>query len=104
MRRVAGTGGRTVTASVVVATRNRAALLPRLVAALEAQAGAPAFEVVLVDDASHDHTPTTLEQLTESASVPVRHLRLDENRGPATARNAGWRAARGELIAFTDDD
>src|SRR5207248_10211948 len=31
--------------------------------------------------------------------VPVQHAH-----GPAAARNAGWRAARGEVIAFTDDD
>jgi len=34
----------------------------------------------------------------------VRYLRLCPARGPAAARNAGWRAARGEIIAFTDDD
>ena len=34
----------------------------------------------------------------------LRYLALDPARGPAAARNAGWRAAQGEIIAFTDDD
>jgi GT2 family glycosyltransferase len=34
----------------------------------------------------------------------VRCVAAGSRRGPAAARNAGWRAARGEIIAFTDDD
>ena len=38
-------------------------------------------------------------------SLPsVQYIALPENRGPATARNAGWRKSIGKLIAFTDDD
>ncbi len=33
-----------------------------------------------------------------------RYLSLEPRRGPAAARNAGWRAAQGAIIAFTDDD
>ncbi len=90
--------------SVVVATRNRAHLLPRLVAALEAQQGAAPFEAVFVDDASTDDTPAVLAGLASAASFPLRTLRLDRNRGPAAARNAGWRMAAGDVVAFTDDD
>ena len=90
--------------AVVVATRGRAGLLPRLVAALAAQRGAPPFEVVLVDDASDDDTWATIAALEKAASVPLRGVRMPAQSGPAAARNAGWRATTVALIAFTDDD
>jgi GT2 family glycosyltransferase len=90
--------------SVVVPTHNRAGRLARLVDALGRQAGGVPMELVVVDDASTDGTWAELERLARGAPFPVRPLRLDRNAGPATARNAGWRAARGAYVAFTDDD
>ena len=90
--------------SVVVPTHNRSHLLGRLVSAFERQQNAPPFEVVIVDDGSGDDTWARLVELSQSSAVPLRALRLDVNRGPATARNAGWRSAAGQLILFTDDD
>jgi glycosyltransferase involved in cell wall biosynthesis len=91
-------------ASVVVPTHNRAALLPRLVAALEAQDFRQPFEVVVVDDGSTDDTSGVLDRLSATTSLCLVPVRLDTNGGPAQARNAGWRRARARLIAFTDDD
>jgi glycosyltransferase involved in cell wall biosynthesis len=62
------------------------------------------FEVIVVDDASTDATPAELERLTPSAPFPLVTLRLEQNSGPAAARNAGWRRARAPLVAFVDDD
>lgn len=90
--------------AVVVATRGRASLLPRLTAALAAQQDAPPFEVVLVDDASDDDTWATIQALEGSSSLALRGIRLREQGGPAAARNAGWRASTGSVVAFTDDD
>lgn len=90
--------------SVVIATHQRCALLPRLVRALEAQRGPCRFEVLIIDDASQDATWAELGRLAASAQVPLRPLRLERPAGPAAARNAGWRAARSPLVAFTDDD
>lgn len=90
--------------SVVVATHQRAALLPRLIAALEAQTYPEPYEVVVVDDGSRDDTWAVLERLGREHSLDLRPHRLPENRGPAVARNVGWRLARGRLVAFTDDD
>jgi glycosyltransferase involved in cell wall biosynthesis len=55
------------------------------------------FEVVFVDDGSEDATGDI------ARSFPVRYLR-QENQGLPAARNAGLSLARGELIAFLDDD
>jgi glycosyltransferase involved in cell wall biosynthesis len=91
-------------AAVVVATYNRSGMLPRLFAGLEAQRGVGEFEVVVVDDGSSDDTPAVLHELAQRLPVKVLTIDLPRNAGPATARNAGWRATRAPVIAFTDDD
>lgn len=90
-------------ASVVVATHNRKTLLQETVAALEQQVDVASFEVIIVDDGSRDGTPEVLAALAERnpSIVPIV---LPSNRGPGHARNAGWRAGRAPVVAFTDDD
>ena len=84
--------------SVVVASRDGAERLPTLLDALARQTLAPGrYEVIVVDDGSRDG----------GAPEPhgaARWLRHQSPRGPAAARNTGWRAARAPLVAFTDDD
>ena len=82
--------------SVVVATQHRAARLRRLLDALAGQE--PEFELVLVADAA---TPEVLAIAEQTEAVVVRRER---STGVADARNAGWRAAAGETVVFTDDD
>ena len=90
--------------AVVVATYNRAELLPRLLAALAAQRDVPSYEVVVVDDCSPDDTTVVLNGLAARASFPLTVIRQERNGGPAAARNRGWRATSAQLVAFTDDD
>src|SRR5436190_310359 len=91
--------------SVVVATRDRAARLERLLAGLAAQTiGGDRFEVIVVDDGSADRTPALLAAAAERGELPLRTLRHDRPAGRAAAREDGWRAARGDLVAFIDDD
>jgi glycosyltransferase involved in cell wall biosynthesis len=87
-------------ASIIIPTHNRAALLPRLLAALEEQ-DYPNFEVIVVDDGSTDETGAILGRWQREGRVA---LRQERSRGSYAARNLGWRRARGEIIAFTDDD
>lgn len=90
--------------SVLVSTYQRAHLLPALVAALEAQVDAPGLEVVVVDNGSTDATPEVLASLASGTPLDLRVVTLDRNRGPAGGRNAALAAARGRVVAFTDDD
>jgi glycosyltransferase involved in cell wall biosynthesis len=91
--------------SVVVPTYRRSRNLPRLVAALEAQTVSTSrFEVLIVDNGSDDDTAAVLKGLAARTSLHLRPLRIEDNHGPAPARNLGWQSARGEYVAFTDDD
>jgi len=91
--------------SVVVPTRRRPGLLARCLDALVASDFDPsAFEVLIVDDAASEATRRQVDEAAARSRTAVRYLAATGGHGPAAARNVGWRAARGEIIAFTDDD
>ncbi|HEX6362166.1 MAG TPA: glycosyltransferase, partial [Albitalea sp.] len=92
--------------SVVIPTCRRPELLARCLAAVLTQSIArDAYEVVVVDDGHDDATRAAVERLQPAGGAPaLRYLRPARGRGPAVARNAGWRAARAPVVAFTDDD
>ena len=91
--------------TVVAPTYQRADRMRRLVQALEAQTyPVDRFEVVIVDNSSTDSTAAELAALVASSPLRLRALRTEVNRGPAAARNLGWRAAQAPLVACTDDD
>jgi glycosyltransferase involved in cell wall biosynthesis len=92
-------------ASVVVPTYRRPGLLDRCLYALVAQEVDPsAYEVIVADDAASDATRRQVESRAAGGQVAIRYVAVRNAHGPAAARNVGWRAARGEVIAFTDDD
>ncbi|MBD8062063.1 HAD-IIIA family hydrolase [Oceanitalea stevensii] len=85
--------------TVVLPTVGRPSLREVLTDLLGQDGPAPA-RIVLVDDRPLDRTePLDLPD----GAVPVDVLRSG-GRGPAAARNAGWRAATTEWVAFLDDD
>jgi glycosyltransferase involved in cell wall biosynthesis len=92
--------------SVVVPTRDRPERLARLLEGLRGQSLDRArFEVVVVDDGSGPSTAAVLARArTRASELTIRVERHPRARGPAAARNTGWRAAAAQLIAFTDDD
>lgn len=92
--------------SVVIPTFHRPDLLMRCLNAVLAQRiDAQAYEVIVVDDGHDDETRALVDSMAPEGGAPaLRCLQPDHGRGPAVARNHGWRAARGALIAFTDDD
>src|SRR5947199_9684516 len=83
--------------SVVIPTHNRLEVLAEVLQALEFQQGPPSFEVVVVDDGSTDGTADWLR--SRSFRISLRVL-IEENHGPAAARNTGVAAAVGRRGAF----
>ena len=90
--------------SVVIATRNRPHLLRLALASITAQEGLPgdAVEAVVVNDGGTDLTSELA--VAAEAGLCVRSMSLPAQRGLPAARNAGIDAARGEFLAFLDDD
>lgn len=83
--------------SIVVPAYNDPESLRECLAALQATAPAAA-EIIVVDDASSDETPTV------AARAGVILLRLPRNSGPAAARNYGAQHAQGDILFFVDAD
>src|SRR5688500_18176629 len=93
--------------SVVIPTYHRPDLLRRCLTAVMGQRlPHDAFEIIVVDDGHDDETRELVASMAQGLHPAplLRYLRPDAGRGPAVARNAGWRAANAPLIAFTDDD
>jgi glycosyltransferase involved in cell wall biosynthesis len=88
-----------------VATHNRAARLRRLLDSLAAQTvGTARFELLVIDDGSTDETPQVLTEHEARGDLALRVLRHQTPRGPAAARDIGWRSSEAGVIVFTDDD
>jgi glycosyltransferase involved in cell wall biosynthesis len=89
--------------SVVISTYQRADACERALRSVLAQTE-PALEVLVCDNGSTDDTETRMREW-EAREERVRYLRVATNSStPATTRNLGVEHARGELIAFLDDD
>lgn len=85
--------------SVIIPTCNRAMLLREAIeSVLAVERSGFELEIVVIDDGSTDETPHVV------AAFPVTYLQTAGREGASAARNYGLRAARGEFIAFLDDD
>lgn len=63
----------------------------------------PNIDIIVVDDASSDSTPNKILQFITKYPT-IRFIQLPNNLGVAAARNKIIQEAKGELIAFFDDD
>ena len=93
--------------SVVIATWQRTSLLHQCLQALIKQTMSERhYEIFIVTDGPDPATVLFMKQWlkTYQGKVAVTCMSLPVKKGPAAARNAGWRKAQGELILFTDDD
>ena len=86
--------------SVVIPTYKHQAYILETLESVFAQTFAQ-YEVIVVNDGSPDNTTNTLEPLVQSGKIKYIE---QANAGQAVARNRGLKEARGEFIAFLDDD
>ncbi len=84
--------------SVVVPAFNAASLIKKCLEAIE-NSSYPHYEILVVDDASTDNTP-----LAAAETGGVKLIRSRTRSGPAAARNAGAKEARGDVLLFVDSD
>ncbi len=93
-----------MTISVIVATRDRAALLEKTLEALSTQTPPGCrFEILVVDNASVDNTAQIVADVRRRFAAPLVYL-TETKPGKSEALNSAIRHARGDLLLFTDDD
>lgn len=85
--------------SVIIPTYNRAHIIPQAIDSVLDQTFRD-FEIIVVDDGSTDDTPAVLQNRYGEKITCIR----TKNCGLPAARNTGIKAARGQYIAFLDDD
>jgi glycosyltransferase involved in cell wall biosynthesis len=89
--------------SVVISTYNRSHDLEVALDGVLSQRGAVSYEVIVVDNNSTDDTARIVRSRVAAGERRLRYV-FEPKQGLPFGRNAGVRAARAPLIAFTDDD
>src|SRR5688572_24040780 len=89
--------------TVVISTYNRARSLIETLAALSRIRTARSWEVLVVDNRSTDDTATAVQKVARGYPVELRYI-YEPTPGKYRAMNTAVGAARGEIIAATDDD
>ena len=91
--------------SVCLATYNRITDLKNCLSALTSQDYPKnKYEIILVEDGSHSGAKDYVKALKKDNPNLSCSFYWQENQGPAKARNKAISKAKGEIIAFTDDD
>ena len=88
--------------SIIIPTYNRANLLSRAIKSVLNQTFKD-FELIIVDDGSTDNTKGVVEEFQKKDSR-IKYIWQENSGAPAKPKNTGIRQARGEYVAFLDDD
>lgn len=86
--------------SVIIPTYNRARYISRAIKSVLDQTYTN-LELLIIDDCSVDETKDMIAKFSDAR---IRYIRNARNRGVAYSRNTGIKNAKGEYIAFLDDD
>lgn len=89
--------------SVIICTYNRAKYLPKaLQSVCDQSLSKDLFEIIVVDNNCIDNTAEIVDGFVKRYSN-IRYLK-ETNQGLSNARNCGWKEARGDYLAYIDDD
>ena len=88
--------------SVIMPTHNRASMLRDAIESIRKQTYTN-WQLIIIDDASSDKTPTVLRAYSQK-DQRIQYHRMDKQQGPAVARNVAIKHAQGTYIALQDDD
>ncbi len=87
--------------SLIITAHNYAQYVERAIrSALDQSLGQSEYEILVINDASTDHTQEVLENYKEE----IRVFNLEQNLGLSGARNFGIQKAKGQFIIFLDAD
>jgi glycosyltransferase involved in cell wall biosynthesis len=89
--------------SLIICTRDRCRQLARCLEAVQRINFARAWELIIVDNGSVDETPSIVREFVSSGGLSAVHI-FESKPGKSHALNAALEKARGDILAFTDDD
>lgn len=92
-----------VKATLAICTLNRREDLVRTLQEIEKQESVHAWELLVVDNASHDGALETARSFSKESTLPMRVV-TEPRRGVSYARNRALQEGRGEILVFVDDD
>jgi glucosyl-dolichyl phosphate glucuronosyltransferase len=94
-----------MTATVIICTYNRCETLKKALQSISVSILPPSveWEVLVIDNNSNDQTRAVVEDFCRQVPQRFRYL-FEPHPGKSYALNAGIAAARGDVLAFTDDD
>ncbi len=91
--------------SVVICTYNRCDLLKQVMQTLVNQKlSSKLYEIIVVDNNSKDNTKDIVNQIISNNLDKSIYYVLETKQGLSHARNRGWKEAKGEYVAYIDDD
>ncbi len=89
--------------SIVVPAFNEEKNIERSITSLLNQDFKGKYEIIVVNDGSTDNTEKTVKEIIKKSENKIKLLN-QPNQGPAAARNAGAKIAKGKIVLFTDSD
>jgi glycosyltransferase involved in cell wall biosynthesis len=89
--------------SLIICTRDRSQQLVRCLESVEAIRFDRPWELIVVDNGSVDHTAAVIQEFVRTASIPSQYV-FEPRLGKSNGLNTAIALARGQILAFTDDD